>query len=84
MVAGQKTGTVRFVGRTQFASGWVLWIALEEKISYLPISIEDYTETRPFFLRLGKPDRLVNSHHPDDKLVNLLSLKVMFQKPAKL
>ena len=50
MVAGQKTGTVRFVGRTQFASGWVLWIALEEEISFLPhLHWRQYWDPFPFF-----------------------------------
>ena len=68
MVAGQKTGTVRFVGRTQFASGWVLWIALEEEISFLPhLHWRQYWDPFPFFSCSCKPDQLVNSHHPDDK-----------------
>lgn len=32
MVAGQKTGTVRFVGRTQFASGVWLGIELDQPV----------------------------------------------------
>ena len=85
MVAGQKTGTVRFVGRTQFASGWALANSTWGKdILPSPSPLRTILRPVPFLSSLCKPDQLVNSHHPDDKLVNLPSLKVMRQKPAYL
>ena len=68
MVAGQKTGTVRFVGRTQFASGWVLWKGTRGRdILPSPSPLKTIVRPVPFFSCLCKPDQLVNSHHPDDK-----------------